>query len=93
VAECELTLYVTEKSAAVSKRAIRNLRRICRDDLQGRCEMQVVDLLEAGGSVPSILVTPVVMRQRPLPRRWIFGDFSRSENVLAALELTSEQAR
>jgi circadian clock protein KaiB len=83
-----LRLYVagqTPKSMA----AFANLKKICEEYLEGRYQIQVVDLLEnpklARGD--QILAVPTLVRQLPLPVRRIIGDLSNTERVLIGLDL------
>ena len=83
-----LRLYVagqTPKSVA----ALKNLRQICEDHLQGRYEIEVIDLLEnpqlAKGD--QILALPTLVRRLPEPIKKIIGDLSNTERVLVGLDL------
>jgi circadian clock protein KaiB len=86
-----LGLYVvgqTPKSMA----AISNLKKICKEHLAGRYELQVIDLLKdpqlARGD--QILAIPTLVKKKPKPVRRIIGDLSHTERVLAALDLPSK---
>ena len=88
-----LRLYVagqTPKSLA----AFANLKRICEDHLQGRYEIEVVDLLKnpqlARGD--QILALPTLVRKLPLPVRKIIGDLSNTERVLVGLDVQPVKA-
>lgn len=86
--EYKLKLYVagqTPKSLA----AFANLKKICEEHLQGRYQIEVVDLLEnpqlAKGD--QILAIPTLVRKLPQPIRKIIGDLSDTERVLVGLDL------
>jgi circadian clock protein KaiB len=86
--EFQLKLYVagqTAKSAA----ALDNLRRLCETHLQGRYEIEVIDLLVnprlAAGD--QILAVPTLVRKFPEPIRKIIGDLSNEERVLVGLDV------
>ena len=83
-----LKLYVTGQTPR-SLRAIANLRRLCEQELGGRYEMVVVDVLERPqlAEDEKILATPTVVKELPLPIRRIIGDLSDSEKVLLGLDL------
>lgn len=84
----ELRLYVagqTAKSAA----ALANLRRYCKEYMEGSYSLEVIDLLEhpqlAEGD--QILAIPTLVRQVPAPLRRIIGDLSNEERVLVGLDI------
>lgn len=84
----ELRLYVagqTPKSVA----AISNLRRICDDHLNGRFQIEVIDLLEQPQLARDhqILAIPTLVRRIPEPIKKIIGDLSDTERVLVGLDL------
>ncbi len=85
-----LKLYITGHTPR-SERAIRNLRRICEADLDGRYEMQVIDILEQPqlAEDEKILATPTLIKALPPPLRRIIGDLSDKEKVLLGLDLLS----
>lgn len=83
-----LTLYVTGTSPR-TKVAIDNLNRICRQELEGRYELEIVDVLEhpQRAEDEKILATPTLIKQLPLPLRRVIGDLSDKEKVLLGLEV------
>jgi circadian clock protein KaiB len=83
-----LTLYVTGQTPR-SQRAIANLRSLCDQELKGRYELTVIDVLEHPqlAEDQKILATPTVIRELPPPIRRIIGDLSDSERVLLGLDL------
>ena len=83
-----LKLYVTGKTPR-SDRAISNLRRVCDEELAGKYEMQVVDVLEHPqlAEDEKILATPTLIKEIPPPLRRIIGDLSDKEKVLLGLDL------
>lgn len=78
-----LELYVAGYSPN-SEAAIANLRRLCAEDLAGRCRLEIVDILETpdAAEAANILVTPTLIRRAPLPIRRIIGDLSDRQTVL-----------
>ena len=74
-----------------SRRAKANLARICRTHLEGRCEVEVVDVFEDFQAAldERVLVTPSLILAAPLPRATVVGDLSDTDSVLAALRLKS----
>lgn len=83
-----LRLYVaglTERSV----QALAMLRKVCEEQLQGRYEIEVVDLLKhpelAAGD--QIVALPTLVRRLPPPARKIIGDLSHKERILVGLDL------
>ena len=83
-----IKLYVTGQTPR-SQLAIRNLRRLCEEELQGRYELEVIDVLERPQLAENekILATPTVVKELPVPIRRIIGDLSDTERVLLGLDL------
>ena len=83
-----LTLYVTGTSPR-TKIAIDNLDRICKQELDGRYELEIVDVLEhpQRAEDEKILATPTLIKQLPPPLRRVIGDLSDKEKVLLGLEV------
>lgn len=83
-----LRLYITGKTAH-SQRAIANLRRICESELEGRYQLDVIDVLEHPTLAENekILATPTLVRKLPEPVRKIIGDLSDKQKVLLGLDL------
>ena len=69
-----LTLYVTGTSPR-TKIAIDNLNRICSQELAGRYELEIVDVLEHPQRAEDerILATPTLIKQLPPPLRRVIG--------------------
>src|SRR5687767_11153195 len=83
-----LRLYVagqTPKSVV----ALRNLRQICEEHLEGRYEIEIIDLLVSPqlASGDQILAVPTLVRRLPEPIKKIIGDLSNKERVLVGLDL------
>lgn len=83
-----LKLYVTGRTPR-AERAIENLKRICEEDLRGRYDLQVIDILEQPHLAEDerILATPTLIKQLPPPLRRVIGDLSDKEKVLLGLDL------
>jgi circadian clock protein KaiB len=83
-----LTLFVTGASD-MSVRAIGNIRALCEQHLQGRYQLEVVDIHRDAGSMLShnVVAAPTLIKESPLPRRRLVGDLSDSTRVLAALDI------
>lgn len=87
-----LRLFVTGHTAR-SEAAIRNLRRICEEDLAGEYELEIIDVLERPqlAEDEKILATPTLIKQLPPPLRRIIGDMSNSERVLLGLDVVAKR--
>jgi len=83
-----LKLYVAGQSPR-SVSAIANIKRICEENLQGRYELEVIDLYQqpqlAQGE--QIIAVPTLIRKVPPPLRRIIGDMSNTERVLVGLDI------
>lgn len=83
-----LKLFVTGKTPR-AELAIANLKRICEDELQGRYELQIIDVIENPqlAEDEKILATPTLIKRLPLPLRRVIGDLSDKEKVLLGLNV------
>jgi circadian clock protein KaiB len=83
-----IKLYVTGQTPR-AQQAIDNLRRICEQELGGRYDLVVIDVLQRPqlAEDEKILATPTVVKELPIPIRRIIGDLSDSERVLLGLDL------
>ena len=88
-----LRLYVTGTTSQ-STRAISNIRKICEEHLQGRYELEVVDIAQyptlAIGE--QIIAAPTLIKRLPLPLRRFIGDMSQTERILLGLDLRAASA-
>jgi circadian clock protein KaiB len=84
----QLRLYVAGQTPK-SVLAFTNLKEICEEHLQGRYEIEIIDLVEnpqlAVGD--QILAVPTLVRRLPEPIKKIIGDLSNTERVLVGLDL------
>lgn len=83
-----LRLFVSGTTTR-SARAIQNIRALCEEELQGRYELEVIDIYQHPEQLhrDQILVTPTLVKKLPLPFRKIIGDLSDKEKVLVGLDL------
>lgn len=83
-----LRLYVTGVTPR-STRAIANLKAICDEYLQGRYDLDVIDIYQqpilAEGD--QVIAVPTLIKKLPPPLRRIIGDLSDRERVLIGLDL------
>jgi circadian clock protein KaiB len=84
----ELRLYVAGQTPR-SIAAFANLKKICEENLAGRYNIEVVDLIKhpqlAAGD--QILAIPTLVRKLPQPLRKIVGDLRDTERTLVGLQL------
>ena len=84
----ELRLYIAGKTPK-SVTALSNLKRYCEEHLQGKYQIEVIDLLVqpqlAEGD--QIFAVPTLVRKVPVPIRKIIGDLSNEEKVLVGLNI------
>lgn len=84
----KLRLYVTGRTPN-SQRALENLQAICKANLSGLYEIEVIDVLEHPRLAENekILATPTLVKRLPEPVRKIIGDLSDVERVLLGLDI------
>jgi circadian clock protein KaiB len=83
-----LRLYIAgQTQEAVA--AFSNLKLICEEQLKGKYQIQVIDLLKHPQLARDnqILAVPTLVRKLPRPVRKIIGDLSDTERVLVGLDL------
>jgi circadian clock protein KaiB len=87
-----LRLYVVGTSPQ-SMRAINNIKSICEKHLQGRYELEVIDLYQQPQLTQGeqIIASPTLIKKLPLPLRRVIGDMSNEERVLVGLDLLPKQ--
>jgi len=83
-----LRLYITGTTSR-SVLALTNLKRICEEYLEGRYELEVIDLykLPRLAKDEQIIAAPTLIKKLPIPFRRIIGDMSNLEKVLLGLDL------
>ncbi|HEY6557894.1 MAG TPA: circadian clock KaiB family protein [Polyangiaceae bacterium] len=81
-----LRLYVAGK-APNSVRAIANARAICNEHFAAQHELEVIDMLEQPerALADAIIVSPTLLKLRPLPVQRVIGNLSNTDQVLLVL--------
>jgi circadian clock protein KaiB len=83
-----LRLYIAGLTPRSTK-AIQNIRKICEEHLEGRYDLQVIDIYQqpvlAEGE--QIIAAPTLVKQLPLPLRRFIGDMSNTERILVGMDL------
>lgn len=83
-----LRLFITGTTRN-SERAIVNTRKICEEHLQGRYDLEIVDISQhpALAEGEQIVAAPTLIKTLPLPLRRFIGDMSHTERILLGLDL------
>ena len=87
-----LRLYITGMTSR-SGHAVANLRAICEEYLEGRYDLEVIDIYQQPVLTKGeqIVAAPTLIKKLPLPMRRIIGDMSNRERVLFGLDLIRER--
>ena len=83
-----LRLYITGTTAR-SKRAVENIRAVCERYLEGRYDLEVVDVYQQPelAAREQLLAAPTLIKKLPLPLRRLVGDLSDHDRVLVGLDV------
>jgi len=89
-----LRLYVTGMTPK-SIKAIENIRKICEENLQGRYELEVIDIYQQPefAMKEEIIAAPTLIKKLPLPLRKFIGDMSDKERILVGLDLIPKKKK
>ena len=72
-----------------STQAIQHIKKICDEELHGRCDLEVIDIYQrpvlAQGE--QIIATPTLVKKLPLPLRRFIGDMADTERIVLGLDL------
>lgn len=76
-----------------SRKAIDNLKKICKEELSGKCEVEIIDIYQQPeyAKEGQIIAAPTLVKELPLPIRRFVGDLSDSEKILVGLEVRSKE--
>ena len=77
-----------------SRRTIETLRRVCLDRLDGRYELEIVDIYQQEdlAEANQIVAAPTLLKLSPQPPRRIIGDLSDETRLLHGLGLPPAEA-
>jgi circadian clock protein KaiB len=83
-----LRLYVTGMTPR-STEAFASIKALCEERLQGRYELEVVDIYQHPQLAidEQIIAVPTLVKMLPPPLRRLVGDLSNEERVLLGLDL------
>ncbi|HET6629517.1 MAG TPA: circadian clock KaiB family protein [Woeseiaceae bacterium] len=87
-----LRLYVTGMTPR-SSRAIATIKSICEEHLEGRYDLEVIDIYQHPTLArdEQIIATPTLVKRLPAPLRRFIGDLSDEERVLLGLDLRRKE--
>ena len=83
-----LRLYVSGMTSK-SRRAIENVRNICAEHLEGRYQLEIIDIYQQPifAKEGQIVAAPTLVKELPVPLRKFIGDMSSVEKLLVGLDL------
>ncbi|HEY2725606.1 MAG TPA: circadian clock KaiB family protein [Parafilimonas sp.] len=84
-----LQLYVSGMSPK-SMKAIENIKRLCDEHLKDAFELEIIDIYKNPevASQQQIIFSPSLIKNLPLPKKTLVGNFSDTEKVIKALGIT-----
>jgi circadian clock protein KaiB len=87
-----LRLYVAGMTSR-SARAVENVRTFCEKHLEGRYDLQVIDVYQQPALAKSeqLIAAPTLIKKLPLPLRRLIGDMSNEGRILVGLDLIPRQ--
>ncbi len=85
-----LRLYVSG-STLKSQRAVANIELVCEEHLQGRYDLEVIDIHQHASLArdEQIVAVPTLIKRFPAPLQRLVGDMSDLNKVLFGLDLRS----
>jgi circadian clock protein KaiB len=100
----ELALHETDKGTYVlrlyvsgmtpnSMRAVENIRKICAEHLEGRYQLEIIDIYQHPifAKEGQIVAAPTLVKELPLPLRKFIGDMSNTERILLGLDVRTKR--
>jgi circadian clock protein KaiB len=81
-------LYVSG-STLKSALAIENIKQVCEQYLNGRYDLEVIDIYQHANLArdEQIVAVPTLIKRLPIPLRRLIGDLSNLKEVLFGLDL------
>ena len=89
-----LSLFVAGMTPR-SLRAIANARQLCEKYLEGRCELEVIDVYQQPNLAKDaqVIAAPTLVKHLPPPLQRFIGDLSDPEPILVRLAVKAEKER
>jgi len=87
-----LRLYVSGMTPN-STRAIENVRRLCEEHLEGRYQLEIIDIYQQPifAKEGQIVAAPTLVKELPPPLRKFIGDMSHTERILLGLDVRTKR--
>jgi circadian clock protein KaiB len=87
-----LRLYISGMSPN-SLKAIENVRKICAEHLEGRYQLDIIDIFQQPifAKEGQIVAAPTLVKELPPPLRKFIGDMSHTERILLGLDVRSKR--
>ena len=87
-----LRLYVSGMTPN-SQRAIENVRKICAEHLEGRYQLEIIDIYQQPifAREGQIVAAPTLVKELPPPLRKFIGDMSHTERIILGLDLRTKR--
>ena len=87
-----LRLYISG-STLKSKLAVKNIERVCEEHLDGRYDLEVIDIYQQAQLArdEQIVAVPTLIKRLPLPLQRLVGDMSDLDKVLFGLDLKTRE--
>jgi circadian clock protein KaiB len=87
-----LRLYVSGMTPN-SMRAIENIRNICAEHLEGRFQLEIIDIYQQPifAKEGQIVAAPTLVKELPPPLRKFIGDLSNTERILMGLDVRTKR--
>lgn len=87
-----LRLYVSGMTPN-SLRAVENIRKICEEHLEGRFQLEIIDIYQQPiyAREGQIVAAPTLVKELPPPLRKFIGDMSQTEKLLVGLDLRKKR--
>jgi len=84
-----ITIFIAGEETAQARRSVETLGRILDEQLPGRHELEVVDVIThpERAEKEGILATPTIVRQLPPPVRRIIGEITDAQRLLVGLDI------
>jgi len=76
-----------------SLRAIENIRRICAEHLEGRYQLEIIDIFQQPifAKEGQIVAAPTLVKELPPPLRKFIGDMSQTDRILMGLDVRKKR--
>ncbi len=86
--KCVLRLFVAGATDR-SRRAILRARQLCETELNGNCELEVIDVYQQPilARDGQIVATPTLIKELPRPVRRFIGDLENTSRLFVGLDL------